>query len=454
MTTTAPVARTTPGAQPATSHPTTPHATTPHPTTPQPTALHNMPGPGDPSRPGPLLHPFAKPAAGSGSFTRIVRGEGALVFDDRGRRYVDAMASLWYCNVGHGRTEIARAVAEQIEQLENYHLFERFVNPRAEELAERLVALAPVPDSRVFLTSGGSEAIDTALKLSRAAHTQAGHPERTVVISRRPSYHGVTYGGMALTGLPLNRQGFGAGMADVVQVDKDDLDGVRQVFEDRPGQVAAVFAEPVIGAGGVWPPAPGYLEGLRALCDEHGAHLVFDEVICGFGRLGSMFAGAHYGVRADLTTFAKGVSSGYIPIGGVLVGPAVHEALSADPTFVLRHGYTYSGHAAACAAALVCLDITEREGLTDRATAIGNRLSQGLGALRDDGLLADVRGVGALWGVSLPDGLDPVAVRDRMLDDGVVVRPIAPSTLAICPPLVINDEDLDLVVSTMKAALT
>jgi len=404
--------------------------------------------------PGPLLHPFAKPAAGAGAFTRIVRGEGALVFDDHGRRYVDAMASLWYCNVGHGRTEIAHAVAAQLGELENYHLFERFVNPRAEELAARLVELAPVPGSRVFLTSGGSEAVDTALKLSRVAHAQAGHPERTIVLSRRPSYHGVTYGGMALTGLPLNRKDFGNGMADVVQVDKDDLDGVRQVFEDNPGKVASVFTEPVIGAGGVWPPVPGYLEGLRALCDEHGAHLVFDEVICGFGRLGSTFAGTHFGVQADLTTFAKGVSSGYVPLGGVLVGPAVHEALSADPTFVLRHGYTYSGHAAACAAGLVCLDITEREGLAARATAVGDRLSTGLRGLRDADLLTDVRGVGALWGVSLHEGLDPVVVRDRMLNDGVVVRPITPSTLAICPPLVIQDDDVDLMVSIMQSALT
>jgi len=403
--------------------------------------------------PGPLLHPFAKPAAGAGAFTRIVRGDGALVFDDHGRRYVDAMASLWYCNVGHGRTEVAYAVAAQLGELENYHLFERFVNPRAEELAARLVELAPTPGSRVFLTSGGSEAVDTALKLSRIAHAQAGHPERTIVISRRQSYHGVTYGGMALTGLPLNRKDFGIGMADVVQVDKDDLDGVRQLFQDNPGKIAAVFAEPVIGAGGVWPPVPGYLEGLRALCDEYGAHLVLDEVICGFGRLGTMFAGSYFGVQADLTTFAKGVSSGYLPLGGVLVGPAVHEALSADSAFVLRHGYTYSGHAAACAAGLACLDITEREGLAARATAVGERLSTGLKGLQDAGLLTDVRGVGALWGVSLPEQLDPVVVRDQMLDDGVIVRPIAPSTLAICPPLVIQDDDVDLIVSTLKAAL-
>ena len=403
--------------------------------------------------PGPLLHPFAKPAAPAASFTRMVRGAGAIVWDEDGNRYVDGMASLWYCNVGHGRAEIADAVAAQLRELETYHCFERFSNPAAEQLAARLAGLAPVAGSRVFLTSGGSEAVDTALKLSRVAHAQAGHPEKTIVVSRTPSYHGVTYGAMALTGLPLNRRDFGSGMADVVQVDKDDLEGVRRVFHDNPGQVAAVFAEPVIGAGGVWPPAPGYLEGLRTLCDNYGAHLVLDEVICGFGRLGSMFAGGHYGVQADLTTFAKGVTSGYLPLGGVLVAPAVHTVLSADPSFVLRHGYTYSGHAAACVAALACLDITEREGLADKATAMGVRLSAGLLPLLADGLVSDVRGVGALWAVSVPEGVDPVAVRDRMLASGVILRPIAPSTLAICPPLVIEDDDLDAIPDALRAAL-
>jgi len=403
--------------------------------------------------PGPLLHPFAKPSAAAAGFTRMVRGAGALVFDAAGRRYVDAMASLWYCNVGHGRAEIADAVAAQLRELETYHCFERFSNSPAEGLAQRLAALAPIPGSRVFLTSGGSEAVDTALKLSRAAHAQTGHPERTVVVSRTPSYHGVTYGAMALTGLPSNREGFGRGMADVVQVPKDDLHAVRQVFTDHPGQVAAVFAEPVIGAGGVWPPTPGYLPGLRALCDEHGAHLVLDEVICGFGRLGSVFAGDRYEVQADLTIFAKGVTSGYLPLGGVLVAPSVHQPLSAEPSFVLRHGYTYSGHAAGCVAALTCLDITEREGLLQRALRIGDLLSPQLEALRADGLVADVRGVGALWAVSVPAGVDPVPVRDRILDDGVIVRPIAPSTLAICPPLVITDTDLDRIPAALRAAL-
>ena len=406
------------------------------------------------SPPGAMLHPFAKPAAGATSFTRLVRGEGAVVWDADGKRYVDGLASLWYCNVGHGRAEIADAVAAQLRQLETYHCFERFTNDPAEELSARLAALAPAPDSRVFLTSGGSEAVDTALKLSRIAHVQAGHPERTIVISRTPSYHGVTYGAMALTGLPLNRKDFGRGMADVEQVDKDDLAAVRAVFDAHPGQVAAVFAEPVVGAGGVWPPVPGYLEGLRALCDEHGAYLVLDEVICGFGRVGTMFAGSHYGVQADLTTFAKGVTSGYLPLGGVLVAPSVHEPLAADPSFVLRHGYTYSGHAAASVAAMVNIDITEREGLPDRARAIGTQLEPTLRALLDDGVVTDARGVGALWAVSLPEGVDPVATRDRMLDLGVIVRPIAPSTLAICPPLVIEPEDLAAIPAAIRTAVT
>jgi adenosylmethionine-8-amino-7-oxononanoate aminotransferase len=305
----------------------------------------------------------------------------------------------------------------------------------------------------VFFTSGGSEAVDTAIKLSRAAHAQAGQPERTLVISRAPSYHGVTYGGMALTGLPLNQKDFGPGVGDVVQVPKDDLDAVRVVFRDNPGRVAAVFAEPVIGAGGVYPPADGYLPGLRALCDEYGAHLVLDEVVCGFGRLGTMFGGQHFGVEADLTTFAKAITSGYVPLGGVIVAPSVHGPLAADPDYVLRHGYTYSGHGSACAAGLVALDITEREGLVERARALGDRLGPALRAIRDEGLVADVRGVGGIWGVGVHEGVDLLAVRDRMLAAGVIVRPIAPTTLAICPPLVIEDEDLDLIASTLRAAV-
>ena len=401
---------------------------------------------------GPFLHPFAKPAAAASSFTTMVRGEGALVWDVDGRRYIDAMASLWHCNVGHGRAEVAEAVAVQIGALETYQCFDRFSNAPADELADRLVQLAPVANSRVFLASGGSEAVDSAIKLARLAQALSGHPDRTMIVSRTPSYHGVAYGGMTLTGLPNNRAHFGPGMGGAVQVPKDDLDAVRAVFTEHPDRVAAVFAEPVIGAGGVYPPAEGYLAELRALCDEHGAYLVLDEVICGFGRLGAWSGGEHYGVHADLTTFAKGVTSGYIPLGGVLLAPSVHEPLSADPTTMLMHGYTYSGHATACAAALACLNITEREGLLQRATEIGKRLSEGLQGLSEDGLVAEVRGAGAMWAVQLHPGVDAVAVRDRVLDAGVIVRPIG-SALAMCPPLVITDEDVDTVLSVLREML-
>ena len=400
---------------------------------------------------GPLLHPFARPAAEH--FLRIVSGSGARVTDSEGREYVDAMASLWYCNVGHGRAEIADAVARQLRTLDAFHTFEMFTNDPAEEAAALLADLAPVPGSRVFFTSSGSEAVDSALKLARLAHAVHGKPQRTVVISRRPSYHGVTYGGLAATGLPLNQQHFGPMLPDVVQVDKDDLEGVRAVFEQRPGEVAAVIAEPVVGAGGVYPPTAGYLAGLRDLCDEHGAFLILDEVICGFGRLGTWWGAQRYDVRPDLTTFAKAVTSGYQPLGGVLVAPAVREILESDPALVLRHGHTYSGHPAACAAALVALDITKREGLVERAEKVGDRLSTGLRSLLADGQVDEVRGDGAVWAVGF-ESLDAVAVRDQMLGLGVIARPIGPSTLSFCPPLVIDDADIDRCVETLDQAVT
>ena len=396
------------------------------------------------------LHPFARPAAQD--FITIVEGRGARVTDDQGREYIDAMASLWYCNVGHGRAEIADAVAGQMKRLAGFHTFEKFSNEPADAAAALIAELAPVADSRVFFTSSGSEAVDSALKLARLAQAVRGQPQRRVVISRRPSYHGVTYGGLAATGLPANQEHFGAMLPDVIQTDKDDLNAVAAVFEERGDEVAAVIAEPVIGAGGVYPPVEGYLEGLRRLCDEHGALLIFDEVICGFGRLGTWWGSQRYGVQPDLTTFAKAVTSGYLPLGGVVVAPAVRAMLEADSSLVLRHGNTYSGHPSACAAALVALDITRREGLIDRADKIGARLAAGLRSLLDDGKVADVRGDGAVWAVGFDD-VDAVAVRDEMLPLGVIARPIGNATISFCPPLVIADEDLDRCVEALERAL-
>lgn len=399
-----------------------------------------------------FLHPFARPTATD--FLCLVRGEGALVYDDQGRDYVDAMASLWFCDVGHGRAEIADAVAAQLRTLAAFHTFDRFTNEPAEQLASALAARAPVSDARVFFTSSGSEAVDTALKLVRAARTVGGEPRRRVVVSLEGAYHGVTYGGLAVGGLPLNQEHFGAMVPDVVQVPRDDPQAVARVLAERGDEVAAVIAEPVLGAGGVHPPHEGYLAELRRLCDQAGAWLVLDEVICGFGRLGTMWGSERYGVQPDLVTFAKGVTSGYVPLGGVLVGAAVRERLEADPLFVLRHGHTYSGHPGACAAALANLQVLQRERLLDRVPGIGDRLGGGLHALLDDGRVAQVRGDGALWAVDLPARGDAPAVREAMIAQGVIPRAIGPSTIAFCPPYVITDDQLDRTLAALGAALS
>ena len=399
---------------------------------------------------GPLLHAFAKPS--KTDFISIVRGKGSLLWDANGRQYIDAIGSLWYCQVGHGRTEIAEAVAAQISTLETYSTFDPFTNQKADELAAKLQSISALPQSRVFLCGSGSEAVDTAMKLARVAQGQAGHPERTIIISRMRGYHGTNYGGTSAQGLPLNKQGFGQLLPEVVQVDSDNLEDLAMFMSDNSKKIAAVIVEPLQGAGGVWPPPPGYLEGARKLCDQHGAFLIFDEVISGFGRMGTWFAADHYGVTPDMLCFAKGVTSGYQPLGGVYVGAAVREALESDPNFFLRHGYTYSGHSSVCAAALANLAIIEREGLVERAKHVGARLSKGLGALATDGTIDHVRGDGAVWAAGLKPDQNSVTIRDRMIELGVIARAINTDTVAFCPPLVVTDEELDTMIDTFANA--
>ena len=398
-----------------------------------------------------FLHPFARPAAEE--FDVIVEGSGATVRDAQGREYVDAMASLWYCNVGHGRREIVDAVATQMRRLAAFHTFERFSNEPADALAEQLRADAPMDGARVFFTSSGSEAVDSAVKIARAAHAVAGRGERRIVVSRVPSYHGVTYGGLALTGLPANQEHFGQMLGDVVQTPHDQLSAVEAVFAERGDHVAAVIAEPIVGAGGVHPPAPGYLQGLRELCDRHGAYLILDEVICGFGRLGRWWGAQHFDVRPDLVTFAKGVTSGYVPLGGVLVGPDVLEPLESDAAFVLRHGHTYSGHPTACAAALANLAVMRDESLLERSAKVGGRLAAGLRTFAQDGRVAEVRGDGAVWALGLHPQQSAAALRDEMMRFGVIARPIGTDTVSFCPPLVISDAELDRCIEAVDRSL-
>ncbi len=398
----------------------------------------------------PLLHAFAKPT--KTDFIRMVRGSGALLWDDNGNEYIDAIGSLWYSQVGHGNAEIADAVAEQIRTLETYSIFDPFTNEKAEQLAAKLVTLSPLPDSRVFLCGSGSEAIDSAMKLARVAHVQAGHPEKTIIISRNRGYHGTNYGGTSAQGLPLNKIGYGQLLPEVVQVDSDNIEDLASFMKDNGARVAAIITEPLQGAGGVYPPADGYLEGARKLCDQYGALLIFDEVITGFGRLGTWFAANYYNVIPDMLCFAKGVTSGYQPLGGVFVGRTALNALERDPDFFLRHGYTYSGHSAVCAAALKNLEIIERDGLIERAKHVGKRLSAGLLSLVADGIIDSVRGAGAIWAAGLKPDQNCVTIRDTMIQRGVIARSINTDTNAFCPPFVITDQQIDKLLDVFAAA--
>lgn len=409
-----------------------------------------------------LWHPFADMGAVRRGELVIDRGEDVWVFDADGRRYLDATASLWYANVGHGRREIAEAVTGQMARLEAYSAFGDFVTEPARELAARLAAHAPMPGSaRVFLTSGGGDSIDAAAKLVRRYWHEQGRPERTRIVVRRGGYHGTHGYGTALAGIEANRIGWGPLDEDVSVVPFDSLaalgDEVARLGEDS---VAAVFCEPVIGAGGVHPPPEGYLEGLHDLCRETGVLFVCDSVICGFGRLGTWYGIERWGVEPDLVTFAKGVTSGYLPLGGVVVSERVAEpfyARAGGPVF--RHGATYSAHAACCAAALANLDILEADGLMSRGRDLEGDLQAALSPLADHPLVAEVRaGVGLLAAVELTGELlsrRPGAVAELTLacrERGVLVRNLL-AGVAVSPPLTATPEHFGLIGDAIAAGL-
>jgi adenosylmethionine-8-amino-7-oxononanoate aminotransferase len=386
-------------------------------------------------------------------FVTIVGGEGSEIWDKDGNRYIDGMASLWYMNVGHGHPRMIEAITAQAKALASYHTFAPFSNLPAEQLADSILGLSPFDRGRVFLTTGGSESVDSSMKIARIAQREAGRPEKTMIVSREHGYHGTNFGGTSAQGIAANREGFGELVGNVVNVEGPDIEPMARLFAEKGDEIAAVISEPLQGAGGVFPPPEGYLEGLRALCDQYDAFLILDEVITGFGRLGSWFGAQHYGVTPDMMTFAKASSSGYIPLGGVIVGPTVTDALTANEGFALKHGYTYSGHPIAAAAGSAAIAIQQDEGLLERVPMIERRLGDGLQALRGDGLVAEVRGTGAVWAVQLPDGRDVMKDRDAVLAEGVIVRPIG-SSLVMCPPLVITESQIDRIVDALAAVLS
>jgi putrescine---pyruvate transaminase len=398
-------------------------------------------------------HPFADMSAVKNSEFVVDHGEDVWVWDRDGNRYFDGTASLWYANVGHGRPEIAAAITAQLAKLETYQAFGDFGNEPATELANRLAALAPMSDAKVFFGSGGGDGIEIAAKLARRYWSATGSPERTVILSRRHSYHGTHGFGTALAGMEPNRQGFGELLTDTERVAHDDASDLERTIE-RLG------VEPVVGAGGVYPPVPGYIEEVAEICRATGVLLVVDAVICGFGRLGTWFGIERWGVQPDMIVFAKGVTSGYLPLGGTIISGRV-----ADPFWngagglIFRQGATYAGHATCCAAALANIDLLERDGLLTRGQELEGELKSALEPLARHELISELRGgTGLLASLEIsPDALKrrPSAVGELFKSTrqhGVIVRPLG-SSIALSPPLTATPEQFRTAAEAIGAGL-
>jgi putrescine aminotransferase len=389
------------------------------------------------------------------------RGEGVHVWDEDGHRYLDATAALWYCNVGYGRDEIADAVQIQLRRLPSYSTFGGLSNRPAIELAERVASLAPVEGSKVFLTSGGSDSIDTATKMARRHWQLLGQSDRTLLITREHAYHGMHVAGTSLAGIEANAAGHGPLVGDVVKVAWDSPSALRDAIDRAgPERVAAFFCEPVIGAGGVFAPPPDYLGEARAICRETGVLFVADEVITGFGRTGDWFASTRWRLEPDIVTCAKGITSGYLAMGAVIAAPWVAEPFWREGAGMWRHGYTYSGHATAAAAALANLDVMERESLPKRALELEADLAEALAPLAEHPLVAEVRaGTGVLAAVQLAaDALDaeptlPGRVVVESRKQGVLTRALGIGALQVSPPLVIERADVQELRDGLTGAL-
>ncbi|MSY41023.1 MAG: aminotransferase class III-fold pyridoxal phosphate-dependent enzyme [Actinobacteria bacterium] len=390
----------------------------------------------------------------------VASGQGAHVTGADGRTYLDATAALWYCNVGHGRTEMADAAAAQMRSIASYSNFGDYATQSTLDLADRLAALSGLTDAKVFFTSGGSDAVDTALKMVSRYWSLVGEPQRTRIIARERSYHGMHVAGTSLGGIPANREGHGEPDPKVKNVTWDDAEALAAEIDAIGAEnVAAFFCEPVIGAGGVYPPPDGYLARVRDICKERGVLLVADEVISGYGRTGSMFASQRWDLQPDLMLTAKGLTSGYLPMGAVLVSGRVAEPFWNTPGLIWRHGYTYSGHATAAAVASVNLDIIEREQLVDRVADLAPVLAAALNPLAAHSHVAAVRTVGLLGAVQLrPDVIkeDPT-IGARLVrasrEQGVLTRWLADGGLQVSPPFVITREDLHAMGRAFDVAL-
>jgi adenosylmethionine-8-amino-7-oxononanoate aminotransferase len=418
----------------------------------------------------------------------IVRGSGPYVFDQHGKRYLDGLSGLFVSQIGHGRTEVAEAGARQGSELAYFPLWS-YAHPRAIELAERLADLAPGDLNRVFFTTSGSEAVESAWKLAKQYFKAIGQPGRYKVLSRDIAYHGTTMGALAITALAGLKEPFEPLPAGGVRVPNtnfyrapdfvahdvtefgqwaaDEIE--RAILREGPESVAAVYLEPLQNSGGCFPPPPGYFERVRQICDRHGVLLVSDEVICAFGRLGYYFGCQRYGYQPDIITFAKGVTSGYAPLGGMMVSDALMEPFRAGPASFL-HGVTFAGHPVSCAIALANLDVFEKEDLLGNVRGNQAAFRATLEKLSDLPIVGEVRGDGYFYGIEMvKDKATKETFTDEeserllrgymshaLFDAGLVCRADdrGDPVIQLSPPLTCTQEHFDEIEQILRSVLT
>jgi adenosylmethionine-8-amino-7-oxononanoate aminotransferase len=408
-----------------------------------------------------------------------VEGEGAILRDAEGREYIDGLSQLWNVNAGHGRRELADAAAAQMRRLAYASAYVGFTNEPAVRLAERVLGVAYENLSGVYFTTAGAESNEAAFKIARYFWKRRGMPAKTKIISRIHGYHGVTLAAMSATGMPAFHKMFAPTVPGFIHVlpsyayryPGSGADALEEaIAREGPETVAAFIAEPVIGAGGVIPPTPDYFPRVREICNRHQVLLIADEVITGFGRTGRWFALDHWGVRPDIATFAKAITSAYLPLGGAMVSKEIHQAiLDAPAAERFMHAATYSGHPTCCAVGLANLEIFERERLVERAATMGARLQAGLQTLRDLPMVGDVRGIGLIAGIELvkdkatkePAPGAGARVLAEAKKRGLITRqrtgqagdyPIG-DVICLAPPLVVTETQVDRIVEILHEAI-
>ena len=432
-----------------------------------------------------LLHPYTnlKTHQEDGPFV-VTRGDGIYVYDDDGKPYIEAMAGLWCTALGFGNERLVETAASAMRDLPFYHGFNGKSHPAAIELAEKLLQISPVPMSKVFFANSGSEANDTAIKLVWYINNARGRPNKKKIISRQKAYHGVTVAAASLTGLPANQRDFDIPIDGILHTDcphyyrygeagesEEDFasrcaDNLEQlILAEGPDTVAAFFAEPVMGAGGVLVPPASYFEKIQAILKKYDILFIVDEVICGFGRTGNMFGTQTYNLAPDMISFAKALSSAYVPISALMVSEQVYQAMviESEKIGIFGHGYTYGGHPVACAAALETLKIYEEWDIVSHVRSISPTLQNGLRALGEHPLVGEARGVGLIGALELvrdKSTREPFAanlgignhVRLAAEEAGVITRNMG-DTIAFAPPLIIEDKQITTILKIVNDAL-